>query len=178
MSSQSDAVSEAKVLLKLVLGCGSAIVILAGLVIFLFATNPKEHAAPPEPVQSAPTAPATALPEPRAIDPSNRRGPAPLVPQRLSNTYRVSRSELGKQWPFRVADGVLECRKGALLFTSNGSTYSLQGTALGYPNVEPVLKKIPPPPNRGGPSLALMVYLAGELCTRDLEAEDLANGHR
>ena len=57
----------------------------------------------------------------------------------------ISKSSVDFDWPFAVASGRVECRNGCeVVFTSNGVTYSINGTAdafasqRGYRDVRPI----------------------------------------
>ena len=54
---------------------------------------------------------------------------------------RVARDDFGDQWPFTVDEGVLRCEGGAVVFTSGGTTYAVNGTALARMKVQPTWRE-------------------------------------
>lgn len=53
----------------------------------------------------------------------------------------ISASQFGKDWPFSVQSGELTCKsKIAVIFTSEGKSYAVNGTAksMGYGDIEPI----------------------------------------
>jgi len=56
---------------------------------------------------------------------------------------QVTRQELGDRWPLIVDTGRVDCAHGAaLVFRHEGTSYALNGTALGkgYPGIDPIWK--------------------------------------
>jgi hypothetical protein len=55
---------------------------------------------------------------------------------------RISRDSFEGEWPFTVDEGVLSCEgAGAVTFSAEGSTYAVNGTAMGttdYPDVDAI----------------------------------------
>ncbi len=53
---------------------------------------------------------------------------------------RISRDSFEGEWPFTVDEGVLNCEgAGAVTFSAEGTTYAVNGTAMGtsdYPDVD------------------------------------------
>lgn len=50
-----------------------------------------------------------------------------------SSELPVSKEEFGDSWPLTVDSGYLECWKhNAVIFHSNGKTYAVNGTAIGW----------------------------------------------
>lgn len=64
--------------------------------------------------------------------------PIPDLPR--SAQRKVSRGELGLQWPFEVGQGTIGCAAGAVVFRSQGIDYALNDAAksLGFRPVEPI----------------------------------------
>jgi len=62
---------------------------------------------------------------------------------RPSNEREISSGEYGKKWPFSVERGILSCENNEVLFTANGTTYGVNGTAKGRgrPGIEAIWKK-------------------------------------
>jgi hypothetical protein len=54
---------------------------------------------------------------------------------------RISRAEFGNRWPFTVGEGLLRCEGQAVTFTSGGTTYAINGTALSRMKVEPTWRE-------------------------------------
>ena len=52
----------------------------------------------------------------------------------------MTRQELGDRWPLTVDSGHVDCESGALVFRHDGTTYALNGTALGkgHPGIDPI----------------------------------------
>ncbi len=55
---------------------------------------------------------------------------------------KVTQAEYGDAWPLTVSEGRVDCLNGhKVIFSSNGKTYGLNGTALiDYPGIEPIWK--------------------------------------
>ena len=56
----------------------------------------------------------------------------------------VQASSYGERWPLTVSEGLLECEAGAVLFTSGGTTYAVNGTARGrkrWPDIDPLVRR-------------------------------------
>jgi hypothetical protein len=58
---------------------------------------------------------------------------------------KISKSDFGDDWPFTVEEGLLSCKGGdgfgAVIFSSNGITYAVNGIAKGrkiYNNIEAI----------------------------------------
>ncbi|MGW6932820.1 DUF2511 domain-containing protein [Lentzea sp. NPDC054927] len=62
-----------------------------------------------------PTTTATRTPDPTQAT----RGPG-----------EIRREDFGEKWPLTVDAGVVRCQNGAVTFTSNGSNYDVNGTAM------------------------------------------------
>ena len=76
---------------------------------------------------------------------------------------KITKKELGDQWPFTVTEGVLACLPaGAVIFAAEGVTYAVNGTAKGLkkyaaiekiwlpnPEIPGTRKKIGPVLDRG-----------------------------
>jgi hypothetical protein len=56
----------------------------------------------------------------------------------LSNIKRISKQELGKDYPFTVSEGELTCRNSLVLFTADGQTYAVNGTARTSKRFKPI----------------------------------------
>jgi hypothetical protein len=54
------------------------------------------------------------------------------------NSKRISKQELGKDYPFTVTEGDLTCKSGLILFTANGQTYAVNGTAKTPKRYKPI----------------------------------------
>ncbi len=54
----------------------------------------------------------------------------------------VSRADMGDQWRFTVDEGLLRCTRGAVTFTSRGTIYAVNETALGRLETEPTWKHV------------------------------------
>lgn len=48
-----------------------------------------------------------------------------------ADTGFVSRSTLGERWPLTVESGTLHCEGSAVTFVTGGTTYAVNGTAVG-----------------------------------------------
>lgn len=62
------------------------------------------------------------------------------------HSERITKASFDGTWPFTVDDGELRCEGsgvGAVVFTSSGSDYGVNGTALdqGYRSIKPIWKK-------------------------------------
>jgi len=59
----------------------------------------------------------------------------------------VSRSDFGKDWPLTVQSGTLNCEgAGAVTFTTNGTTYAVNGLANGmdqWPDIDAIWADAP-----------------------------------
>lgn len=68
--------------------------------------------------------------------------------------------ELGDDWPFTVSHGNLRMRRGAILFTSGGVTYAVNGTARTrhpkMPGIDPIWRDNPAVPGTKIPISALI----------------------
>jgi hypothetical protein len=64
--------------------------------------------------------------------------PIPDIPR--SAQRRVSRGQLGLQWPFKVGQGTIGCASGAMVFRSQGINYALNDAAKsrGFSPVDPI----------------------------------------
>ena len=53
---------------------------------------------------------------------------------------RISAEDFGESWPFTVQSGILACKNSAVTFTTNGTTYAVNGIAgsRGYADIEPI----------------------------------------
>lgn len=55
---------------------------------------------------------------------------------------KISRTDLGDQWPLTVDSGTIACRDGSsVVFTADGTTYAVNGTAKGenkYPEIDQI----------------------------------------
>jgi Protein of unknown function (DUF2511) len=49
-----------------------------------------------------------------------------------SDAGKITKKDFGDEWPFTVNEGILECRANAVLFTTQGITYAINGRALSY----------------------------------------------
>lgn len=80
----------------------------------------------------------------------------------------ITEKEYGDKWPFTVKEGVLECRNGSeVVFTAEGKTYALNGTAVGtkkYEAIEAIWKDDPAFPG--------MKIGIGDLIRRGLDLGD------
>jgi hypothetical protein len=76
---------------------------------------------------------------------------------RSSNRQLITRDQLGNEWPFVVASGILYCERNGnhVVFESGGIHYAINRSARavagqnGYVPVEPILKQLPQPPVNG-----------------------------
>lgn len=94
------------------------------------------------PTTNAPeAAAAVAAPDPtEAPAPTNTAAPAATSEPSTPPGY-VSRDLLGDAWPLTVDDGVLACRDQAVVFTSGGTVYAINGTAKqrgDYADIAPI----------------------------------------
>jgi len=85
-----------------------------------------------------------------------------------SNTLKVKASDFGADWMLTVSEGELKCEgsggSGAVSFTSDGTTYAVNGTAMGmrYKDIDPIwLADTPPVPKK---SLAPLLKKGLTLC--------------
>jgi hypothetical protein len=92
--------------------------------------SPPAVKAPPVPVS-----PPEAVPPSAPVPPSV---PVPPVEAVTSNIKRISKQELGKDYPFTVSEGDLSCRNNLVLFTANGETYAVNGTARSSRRYKPI----------------------------------------
>lgn len=86
-------------------------------------------------------------------DVNKPRDPAGTPPRDTSQSSSkpagyVSRAEFGEKWPLTVDDGVLACDQsssalGAVVFSSGGRRYALNGTAKGQgiPPIDPIWRE-------------------------------------
>jgi hypothetical protein len=54
---------------------------------------------------------------------------------------KIAESDFRKAWPFSVKEGILRCASQAVTFTANGTTYAVNGTAIGlkrYPDIDKI----------------------------------------
>lgn len=64
---------------------------------------------------------------------------------------KISKKEFGSLWPLTVDEGYVECINGAVIFTSKGKTYAVNGIANGrkkYQDIMPIWKVDPAYNNR------------------------------
>jgi len=81
---------------------------------------------------------------------------AVAVACRASNRQMITSEQLGKDWPFTVASGILYCERNGrhVVFESGGLHYAINRSARGvaaqngYVPVESILKLLPPEPVR------------------------------
>jgi hypothetical protein len=78
---------------------------------------PPVPAPPPEPIPPVPVPPVEAVP---------------------SHIKRISKQEMGKDYPFTVSEGDLTCRNNLVLFTANGETYAVNGSARSSRRYKPI----------------------------------------
>ena len=68
--------------------------------------------------------------------------------QLASNERLISRVDYGEDWPFTVEDGVLSCDLSAVVFTTGGVSYGVNGRASGvggYAELAPIWREDPFP---------------------------------
>ena len=61
----------------------------------------------------------------------------------IAEKRTIKEAEFGDKWPFNVSEGILECSKKIITFTTiAGVTYGVNGTAqnIGHPAIEPIWK--------------------------------------
>ncbi|OOE76565.1 hypothetical protein BZG25_15545 [Salinivibrio sp. ML198] len=83
------------------------------------------------------------------------------VSKPVQSGMSVSSETFGKEWPFTVNSGVLDCVKGsAAIFKVNGKSYQLNGVAssLGFEPIDKIWKDNPETPGakiNTGPMISL-----------------------
>jgi hypothetical protein len=69
-------------------------------------------------------------------------GSSTVQPQLSPNETKISKQEFGSDWPFTVDEGILACKgsRGVaeVVFTANGLSYAVNGTAKGAKKYRPV----------------------------------------
>ncbi|MBX9936142.1 MAG: YebY family protein [Burkholderiaceae bacterium] len=70
-----------------------------------------------------------------------------IVAAAQSGKIEISRSQMGKDWPFTVDKGTLRCASSMVTFEANGTIYAINGTAssraasMGWRDVSPIWKE-------------------------------------
>ena len=68
-------------------------------------------------------------------------------PEKISNTLKISEQTFDGNYPFIVSSGILKCQNNAIIFTTNGRNYAINGTARmrypDYPELYSILKDDP-----------------------------------
>lgn len=56
------------------------------------------------------------------------------------NSITVTRADFGDEWPLTVEEGELACEADAVTFTTGGTTYGVNGLAIGrgHPEIDPI----------------------------------------
>lgn len=87
------------------------------------------------------------------------------------NQREVTRQEFGEQWPFTVERGTLSCESSAVVFSVDGRSYAMNGTARGrgYAAIDPIWRENPlkvafEPVNRLSESLRREIFAAFVEC--------------
>jgi len=76
-----------------------------------------------------------------ACDTSRRQTPEDSIPGlQAGSQRRITRADLGWQWPLQVGRGTLGCDSGAIVFRTAGVTYAVNpaATARGFASIDPI----------------------------------------
>lgn len=95
--------------------------------------------------------------------------PIETLPQReemASNSRRISKQEMGEDYPFTVSEGELTCRNKTVLFTADGETYAVNSTARSSRRYKPIDEIWAEDPNDEGAKIDLdkVIEMGLELC--------------
>jgi hypothetical protein len=70
--------------------------------------------------------------------PSNTPPPVAVPLADMSSSKRISKQELGKDYPLTVSEGYVSCKSGAVFFSTGGQTYAVNGTAKSLTPHKPI----------------------------------------
>jgi hypothetical protein len=135
---------------------GVIFILLIGFLSFLNRI-PQRHRKSPE-IKIAPVPP---TPVPPNSPPSNS---APL--SAVSKSRRISKQELGKDYPFTTSEGNISCKNGAVFFTTGSQTYAVNGTAKSLTPYKPIDEIWADDPNIKGAKIDIskVIQIGLELC--------------